>query len=198
MTASVAALVEKAIFPVPTLDGLWSVYRGYEGRPLTERRRVKAILATRLDSKPLLDTEALYSLPEARNSHTNLPVLAVAPIRSRRVYFSDQGRWAGFSTGRFTRNFLEIPPRAKRRAVDEPVQELAATAPVPPVPKSLMPVMPWTRRKCYVLFDADWKALPVDPYLLERVTSTQFRILAHWDLTDQERELMKIMGLDRE
>ena len=69
------------------------------------------------------------------------------------------------------------------------------------VPQELMPKVGFLRRKIssgdhWVLFDSPvWKpeALPVDPYLLERMDDTRFRVLAHWDLTPKERQLMAMI-----
>ena len=69
---------------------------------------------------------------------------------------------------------------------------------VPMVPKSLVPYWSVNRFKetCWVLFDSPvWKpeALPADPYLLERLDDKRFKILAHWDLTNKERQLMALI-----
>jgi hypothetical protein len=211
MTTNVAALVERATVELPRLDDLWRIYEGYAGRTADEYRRVRQLVKAREMGK-LLNSDVLFSLPESRHPETNYPVLGVAPMGADKVYFYEDLGVAGFteaSDGSW--RFLDIPVRQQAESRVSHYKEVEGRAvywipsprlsstPVPPVPRSVAPLFPWTRKKCFVLFDAVWKteALPVDPYLLERVSPTQFKILGHWDITDKERELMQLMGLGK-
>jgi hypothetical protein len=70
------------------------------------------------------------------------------------------------------------------------------TALVPPMPRSLEPRSAKVRHKTLMLFDVpQWERLeiPFDPFLLEEVSKWHVRILAHWDLTPREREVLQKM-----
>lgn len=72
---------------------------------------------------------------------------------------------------------------------------------VPLIPKGVMPKTGgfWSetrQRNYWVMFDSPvWQpeALPMDPYLLERLDDSRFRVLAHWDLSPKERQLMALI-----
>lgn len=190
MTANVVALVEGATLS-PT-DGLWDIYRNFVPRSWAERRRMRRALEVVKDES-LIDMRGLFSLDEAWDK-TGRPTVAISPWRNDKVGYTRWNDSAGFHDLRQSfhslnnYHFLDVTNSAPQSFVT------TSAALVPLVPKSLAPWNPLVRRKTYVLFDADWKALPVDPYLLERVNDNQFRILGHWDLTDKEREIMALMG----
>lgn len=209
MTANVIDMVQRASAQTLTQD-LVDIYQGYVDRPHAERKRMKQMLAFKAGEN-LLNVHTLFSLPEARDAETNYPVVALAPMSWRKVKFTQADDRCGFHNTSYSSmsiltdesSFHEIPYRAKPFTEGELRGDhismfrdrMNLEAAVPPVPRSIAPVFPWTRRKCYVLFDANWKTLPIDPYLLEKVSQDQFRIVGHWDISERERELMAMMGL---
>lgn len=42
-----------------------------------------------------------------------------------------------------------------------------------------------------ILWEAEWESMPIDPFLLRRVTADWFVVVAHWDLTPLERMVME-------
>lgn len=45
--------------------------------------------------------------------------------------------------------------------------------------------------KYHILWEADWTALPRDPFLLKRLSADAWIVLAAWDLTDVELSVLK-------
>lgn len=45
--------------------------------------------------------------------------------------------------------------------------------------------------KYHILWEADWKQIPRDPYLLKRIGKDAFVVLAAWDLTDVELSVLR-------
>lgn len=190
MSTDVAALVRGASALPPGLEGLWDLYNTFVSRSLRERRRAHKLFAA-VKAENVVDTRALFALPGAWAGN-GMPALALVPYRSQQVLYSafateGQG-W--FHVSDNSRGFLQIRgQRGIMRSVSN------ASARVPLVPKSLAPRNPLTKHKTYVLFDANWEIPRVeDPYLLERVSDNQFKVLGHWDLTDKERELMRLLN----
>lgn len=196
---NILALVNSAIGVDSPMEGLWDVYKGFSGRSRDERKRMKQTLAYAKD-KSLFNAQAVFSLPQAWDK--GLPVVALSPYTLTEVEYVSH--WIGFrkpqdSTAFFT--FARPPEVQPHWHYDEPNSYQVMLSMyaqfrtvVPPTPKALLPWNPITRKKLFVLFDADWKAVPRDPYLLERVNQNQFRIVAHWDLTPQERMLMELIA----
>lgn len=61
---------------------------------------------------------------------------------------------------------------------------------VPLVPPSVRPKA--SLDKYVILWEADWKTAPRDPYLLRRLTQDLFVVLAQWDLTEVERTVLEM------
>jgi hypothetical protein len=59
---------------------------------------------------------------------------------------------------------------------------------VPLVPVHLRPKR--GLQNYHILFEADWREYPVDPYLLRRFGSDAWLVVAAWDLTPVERAVM--------
>src|SRR5690242_21435111 len=120
MTIDVSALVERATVTLPEIGDLLKIYKGYTGRPAMERARMKRMMAFKA-GESLLNTDALFSLPEARDEE-NRPVVAFAPMSARQVKFFQDDGVAGFhasdwvSTQRIMaeKSFIQVPFRRKQ------------------------------------------------------------------------------------
>lgn len=64
-------------------------------------------------------------------------------------------------------------------------------SPVPHVPPELRPQ--GGLDTYHILFEAEWKAYPVDPFLLRHVTGMLFVVEAEWELTELEATLLGAM-----
>lgn len=213
---NVTALVDQAIGSKSPIEGLLEVYNGYAARSRVERMRMKRELAY-IKDETLFDTRALFALTDAFRDDST-PVVGIAPYTATMLEYRIRSQRGHFHVKGTELLSFDIPSGVKERRDAKERERLAAMTPqqldwelrsrlpffsfgrtdyeahVPPTPKALLPWNPITRRKLHVLFDADWKALPVDPYLLERVNGNQFRVVAHWDLTDKEREIMRLIA----
>lgn len=63
---------------------------------------------------------------------------------------------------------------------------VSAEAIAPMIPPRFRPAVTQLHRY-HLLWEADWKAIPVDPALLRALGGGLFQVLATWDLTDLER-----------
>lgn len=210
--SNVTALVSQAIGPTPSLEGMLDTYKGYAARSRRERSQMKRELGY-IKDETLFDTRKLFSLADAFRDNLT-PYLGIAPYKATMLEYR-----AGWTEGKFyiagdeflafnippgVRERIEANQRKKYMGMSDIERVLSRTstsmartvntATVPPTPKALLPWNPLTRRKMHVLFDADWETVPVDPYLLERVNGHQYRVVAHWDLTEREREIMRLIA----
>lgn len=59
---------------------------------------------------------------------------------------------------------------------------------VPSIPPALRPRADLSRY--HILWEADWEAVPHDPFLLRRISTDWYVVLAQWDLTEVERSIL--------
>lgn len=197
----VAALLEVAKTPNPTYKEAQALYDSYAKRPLWERLEMANRLQ-HLDEPGLLDMRELFDQKEAWQvasiprdfghwDSVRVPQVALAPTNARIIRFDHRGFFK--DSGVYVFLFDKVP-----RGV--PINR-KFTSEVPPVPRSVMPTG-WQTifRRYFLLFDTTWIADPakppfVDPYLLEKVGVWQYRVVAQWDITPREAELMRMMRL---
>lgn len=43
----------------------------------------------------------------------------------------------------------------------------------------------------HILFEADWRSIPADPYLLKKIGKDAWAVVAAWDLTEVELLVMR-------
>lgn len=139
----------------------------------------------------------------AGGRHENYcPKLAIAQARTKNVnclvhqggdvsFINPKDSW-GWSVRKATdvvisKCFPEIPQNA---FPNQYTHEIKVSAPVPMIPAKLLP--PYLGSDFYILWEVEeWKKVPpVDPYLLRRITSNFFVVLAGWNLTELERAAM--------
>lgn len=125
------------------------------------------------------------------------PMLAIARADAKRVFFDYE--WVGRSRcPTFTmewshRKRINTKVVLRRRLfglsqLDEASYRVE-TALVPTIPPALRP------RKTelphhFILWEADWEAVPVDPILLRPVAGTLYAVVAQWDLTPLEQAVL--------
>lgn len=211
----VQALVEKSTTPALDVQGLLDTYSKYFPRSWEEKRRLRSRIAAA--SVPSIDVRDLYAEALAWNQQKRLPEVALAPIKAERVHFNvtETPSFAGIARLSYAPVGVEAPlslHHSPPLQKDHPDFELSRHYPsiytrersaqigVPLVPRSILPWNPLSRRRCWVLFDTPvWEnetteVKMIDPYLLERVSETKFRVLGHWDLTEKERQLMALIN----
>lgn len=130
------------------------------------------------------------------------PKLAISLADKKRVYFHKERGGAGsFSRreARWSRTKVDVRlpsntfshwerEAGNQRAIERSVIE----AKVPIIPAHLVPS--GKLDNYYILFEvSDWKPMPVykDPFLLKRINSNAFIVLAEWDLTPVEQAIIR-------
>lgn len=81
--------------------------------------------------------------------------------------------------------YFQIPwPNRAKRAIQD------ARARLPRIPPQHRPAA-GTLSLYHVLWEADWEAIPRDPYLLKRIGKDAWVVLAAWDLTEVELSVLR-------
>ncbi len=104
-----------------------------------------------------------------------------------RVYLSGGVRFGmeQWPRHRASRRFLIIPDGTFPRRQN--TVECKATVPL--IPPRCRPQHALSNY--HILFEADWQDVPRDPILLRRLGGMLFAVLAHWDLTELERSVLR-------
>lgn len=136
--------------------------------------------------------KALESIATAGLGDDGLPKLAIARANAPACGFelghAGQGTFHDCGKSRWdhrSRNRIDFPVDTFPRK-----QQKAGQAIIPIIPIHLRP-----RRglaNYHILWEADWKEVPVDPLLLRRIGKGDlWLVVAQWDLTEVERSAMK-------
>lgn len=150
---------------------------------------------------------------------TGHPVLAIANASARWVWFirnagrikDPHGNWNHPAVA-FISDWSDNPGWPKEHAekyasanrtfrfvaTHFPIQpsEKSISARVPVVPPNLLP---HDRLMNYsILWEADWKRAPIDPFLLRRITREWYEICAEWNLTSIERIVLEMAAFSGE
>lgn len=194
---SVQTMVERASSPAFDVSSLLEISKNLTFRSTAEQRKLKREIAR--SQATVIDITDIFRMPQAwdnRGVGSGFPGVAVAPMKVAHIHYI---RMTDIASGFYTReNWRFLGQRVLTgQGINRGEYNRAGTAPVPLVPRDLMP-SDVTQRKTYVLFDVpSWenkKVEYVDPYLLERVSDHRFRVVAHWNLTDQERQIMTLLN----
>lgn len=122
------------------------------------------------------------------------PRLAVARADRPTVVFRTNYAWLTFdASGRFGSS--PTLRRSFRRSLmpsDERWEQFrSAEAIVPMIPPDVHEQAGHPdRRKTFILWEADWEAVPLDPALLRQVVGDLYEVLTVWNLTELERLVM--------
>lgn len=213
---SVQSLVAAAQQPAVDVSGVWDSYTGMVSRSRAERVRLRQELAA-LGDGALINAHDMFKLPEAYGTD-RYPLVAMAPMLATSVIFRhDYSGSTRFTAGSKKLEIASppLPVLPTQPQLDSPEARFVSTSSynaylsmsghsgstgVPLIPKSVAPsFMKRVAKEHWIMFDTpasawlDRKVIPFDPYLLERVDGKRFRVLAHWDLTDKERQLMALI-----
>lgn len=159
-------------------------YQQHRGQMNDADRAIAAIYKRIGQGKMVI--RALSSITAAGLDAQGLPRLAIMRADERKVMcrpehnvilFTDVG-----GRSRSADRNIKIPmPGAKW-------ETRSRTADVPLIPVHLRPRK--AVHKYHVLWEAEWSAYPVDPYLLRRMGEDAWIVVAAWDLTVVERAVM--------
>jgi hypothetical protein len=149
----------------------------------------------------------LLDLPTVMNAigldEQNRPYLAIARADAQRVWYRGSTDGSGsFQTLRWISHYrrstrvVNLPPGTFPLNRSTYAHGTGLSAIVPFIPPDIRPPQK-DLKGYYILWEADWKEVPIDPFLLRRVTGNIFIILAQWDLSPIERKVIEIvMGRD--
>jgi hypothetical protein len=164
---------------------LYQAYQDNRGHMTNDDRAIAAIYKRIAAGKLVI--RALASITAAGVNAEGLPVLAIARADEQQIEcycYNNEARLAPA-----TRGYI----RAKDRYFTIPMPGMQGItrnrrAVVPLIPVHLRPRK--AIEKYHVLWEADWQAYPVDPYLLRRFGEDAWLVVAAWDLTPVERAVM--------
>lgn len=117
---------------------------------------------------------------------TRLPKLAIARADCERVRYILSGRVGTFGVANWGggRWKIEVPGMAPA------LGWVNGYAILPRIPPQHRPPAR-SLKSYYILWEADWTAIPRDPYLLKRIGKDAWVVLAAWDLTDVEVSVLR-------
>lgn len=125
---------------------------------------------------------ALQSIVEAGLGPDGLPRLAICPANSKECWCRVYG------AGEVEFQAEQWRGRKMSVRMTGPFKYKHGRAIVPMIPIHLRPKA--ALDNYHILWEADWKAIPVDPMLLRRIGKDSWVVLAAWDLTDLERSVL--------
>lgn len=197
---SLAALIDKSIISrdvAGLAETLANVSMSRKVRRNLQRKlRIETMAGT------VFDVQDMFKYREAWKKDDDdmfLPSIALTPVKARIVRFSTE-----VSTGPRSPHFYSYDLRGSydRVLVPKPFTSsreswYVAETPVPFIPKKHMPF--WNSKKHFILFDVPkWRSktlIPEDPYILKRLSENKFKVISHWDLTENEKRLMQFAAL---
>lgn len=148
------------------------------------QRTYRAIAQGRLVIK------ALASIVEAGLGDDGLPKLAIARADAEAAFLQLQADGAArFQIKQWTREvetrcYIDLPRGSFAGAKTRGARAVAPLIPIEYRPRRGL-------ENYHLLWEADWKEIPVDPLLLRRIGQADlWIILAAWDLTDVERAVL--------
>jgi hypothetical protein len=136
----------------------------------------------------IIDMNKLYGQKEMWDEEGN-PRVMFAPVRAKYAYFSAAYRVFADGPARLIHRYAQFSslPHVGYKTTDDDVR-----TPVPSVPWRFLNPLTRRTKDLYVAFDPAWKgAVMNDPYLLRKLDNSRFQVLAHWDLSENEKRLIR-------
>jgi len=141
-------------------------------------------------------------MQEVGSNNRHLPILAICKADAEFCYFRADRFDAkvNFSSeqwrSRTRQNTIWVPRSAFKAEVWNTEWRKANNYDIYPV-EAVVPAIPPHLRpdelsKFYIMWEAEWsRAAPADPILLSRVNETMFAVVAQWDLTPIEQQILE-------
>lgn len=181
-------------------------YRSITGkRRLKEDDKLESLYAAISKGARVLNLHAAFK--QTGLNERGEPKLAIARADWRDVHFRpraavgvDYSSWSTINgAGGFSPNSHWNHLAVTRNIVlpegtfnDKDLTHRGLESPVPHVPPALRPKL--GLHNYHILFEVqEWKAYPLDPFLLRRISGMLFIVEAEWDLTPLEAELLASM-----
>jgi hypothetical protein len=180
--------VQKLTMDKDQARALYNEYRAHSDYQTKDDAAIAAIYKRIAQGKLVI--RALASITAAGVDEKGLPKLAIMRADQREahlqvrndemIFYSAQTRG---STARFS-----VPMPGVKHAHWDDNKRYGRKAQVPLIPVHLRP-RKGIQNYC-ILWEADWQAYPIDPYLLRRCGQDAWIVVAAWDLTPVERAVM--------
>jgi hypothetical protein len=162
---------------------LWRKYQEHRAYQTPHDEEIAKIYKQIAQGRTVI--RALASIAAAGMNEQGLPKLAIARADEKTIEWN-----CHINSGEF------IPAwncRSRTRRIRVPWQGLrydgkSGKAVVPMIPIHLRPKR--GIQNYHILWEADWKEIPKDPYLLRRFAGDAWLVVAAWDLTEVERAVM--------
>lgn len=163
---------------------LWRKYREHRSYHTAQDAEIEKVYKRLAQGKTVI--RAFDSIHKAGLGADGLPRLAIARADEREIYFTSRSEAGEFSPSRWGRV-------ARTRKLTVPWPEMT---PANKDGKAIVPLIPVHLRprrgiaQYHILWEANWTAVPKDPYLIRRFTGDAWLVVAAWDLTEVERAAM--------
>lgn len=167
---------------------LYNEYRAHSDYQTKDDAAIAAIYKRIAQGKLVI--RALASITAAGVDEKGLPKLAIMRADQREAHLTIRNDEVTFFAPK-TRSkdtHFSVPMPGVKYAEWQDKRRYGQKAQVPLIPVHLRPRR-GIQNYC-VLWEADWQAYPVDPYLLRRCGQDAWIVVAAWDLTPVERAVM--------
>jgi hypothetical protein len=166
----------------------WRLYQGHLAGQTKADREIAAIYKRLAQGRTVI--RALESIRAAGATEDGYPRLAIARADETQIECRinpHSGIWK-FEPRGYARSSSRVIEVAKPEDAPTPKEWKRLQTNVPLIPVHVRPKR--GLQNYHILFEADWREYPIDPYLLRRFGEDAWLVVAAWDLTPVERAVM--------
>ena len=167
---------------------LWRKYQAHVAGQTKADQEIAAVYKRLAQGRTVI--RALASIRAAGVTEEGYPRLAIARADEPVVQCRVNPQWNvwQFEPRTYARSRSRVIEVRIPEGATQPKQWRRLESDVPIVPVHLRPKR--GLQNYHVLFEATWRDYPIDPYLLRRLGSDAWLVVAAWDLTTVERAVM--------
>lgn len=157
-------------------------YKGHRSKFDKRDREIEAIYQQIAKGRTVISVNS--AIVSAGLDADGNPKLAIARADCKSVRCSKRSQESIVYVDRGSQRWeIEVP-------LVKPLYGSSIAAVVPTIPPQYRPASK-NLRGYWLLFEADWKSIPADPYLLKRIGKDAWVVLAAWDLTEVELSVLR-------
>jgi len=167
---------------------LWRKYQAHVAGQTKADQEIAAVYKRLAQGRTVI--RALESIRAAGASEEGYPRLAIARADERQIEcrVSPHLNVWKFEPRGYARSPSRVLEVARPEGAAVPNEWKSLQTDVPLIPVNLRPKH--SLAGYHILFEADWREYPIDPYLLRRFGADAWLVVAAWDLTTVERAVM--------